>query len=73
MSVDLNELAALRERAKEACEETGRLRAERQQIYITIDQSWERIKESRKILNVVKDVKWILDLRHAPRILISGK
>jgi transcriptional regulator len=63
MSVDLSEIAALRERARQACEETERLRAERQQIYIAIDQSWERIKESRRTLNVVKDVKWILDLK----------
>lgn len=63
MSVDLNDLAALQERAKKACEETERIRAERQQIYIAIDQSWERIKESRRTLNVVKDAKWILDLK----------
>jgi hypothetical protein len=63
VSVDLSEIAALRERAKQVCKETERLRAERQQIYIAIDQSWERIKKSRRTLNVVKDAKWILDLK----------
>jgi hypothetical protein len=63
MSVDLSEIAALRKRVKQACEETEWLRAERQQIYIAIDQSWERIKKSGRTLNVGKNIKWILDLK----------
>ena len=63
MSVDLSEIAALQKRARQACEESERLRAKRQQIYIALDQSWERIKESRRTLNVIKDAKWISDLK----------
>ena len=58
MSVDLSEIAALRERAKQACEESERLRVEYQQIYNAIDESRERIKNSR-FERASSTTKWI--------------
>jgi hypothetical protein len=64
MSVDLGEIAALRERAKQACKESERLRTEYQQIYNAIDESRERIKNSRfeRASGATKSI-WILALQ----------
>ena len=75
MSVDLSEIAALRKRARQACEETERLRAKRQQIYSAIDQSRDRVKKYRawQTLNVAKVAKWILDFGHARTVNFGGR
>ncbi len=58
--IDFDELAALRERAKEACEETERLRVKCRSLREAMQENMERVRNCTK--PAARRAIWILDL-----------